>query len=216
MKLCEPALMASFLTIAFGLTPTEVSAVQIRVDFTSQVTFVQHAPVMGISPSVGDLATGFFIYDTAAIDQNGGDPGRGIYQGGAMSVTIGGTTFTNNFPSLAVVLDSGSSLNDLFVVAAGTGAGQPNILVNGSVYPGAQILFSFTEPTGGLLTDALPNPFTPTLEISQFNLVETSGNRDILFDNLISLQTSVVPEPSSFVLAALGLIGLVVWRRRKR
>jgi hypothetical protein len=26
----------------------------------------------------------------------------------------------------------------------------------------------------------------------------------------------VVPEPSSFVLAALGLIGLVVWRRRKR
>ena len=28
------------------------------------------------------------------------------------------------------------------------------------------------------------------------------------------LITELVPEPSSFVLAALGLIGLVVWRRR--
>jgi hypothetical protein len=32
--------------------------------------------------------------------------------------------------------------------------------------------------------------------------------------SLDSVRMVAIPEPSSFVLAALGLIGLVVWRRR--
>jgi sulfatase modifying factor 1 len=43
----------------------------------------------------------------------------------------------------------------------------------------------------------------------------TSGNAQ-LFNGSVGFRVALVPEPSSFVLAALGLIGLVVWKRRKR
>lgn len=51
----------------------------------------------------------------------------------------------------------------------------------------------------------------PVWGSSDTDLATTEG-----FDFLFRTYVEPVPEPSSFVLAALGLMGLVVWRRRKQ
>ena len=49
-----------------------------------------------------------------------------------------------------------------------------------------------------------------------FDLGASHGDSNFPTSSHIGFRVAAVPEPSSFVLAALGLIGLVVWRRRKR
>jgi hypothetical protein len=58
---------------------------------------------------------------------------------------------------------------------------------------------------------ALANPNDLTAGTSNFGLQKDLQNQDANY----LVRVNAVPEPSSFVLAALGLIGLVVWRRRK-
>jgi acetyl esterase/lipase len=51
-----------------------------------------------------------------------------------------------------------------------------------------------------------------SLNMNTFNLLMPNG-KTLLENNIIFLANHLVPEPSSFVLASLGLIGLVVWKR---
>ena len=84
----------------------------------------------------------------------------------------------------------------------------------------SEVHFAFAGGPGGspyfivsgadLLLPALPALDTLTL----------AGTFKLVADGFAGGSTEIevfgVPEPSSFVLAALGLIGLVVWRRRKQ
>jgi acetyl esterase/lipase len=54
-----------------------------------------------------------------------------------------------------------------------------------------------------------------SLNANTFNLLMPNG-KTLLENNMTFLANHLVPEPSGFILAALGLIGLVVWHRRKR
>lgn len=182
-------------------------------EFTSTVSFVQNLPAFGISPSIGDTVTGTFSYDTNAADLNA-DPIRGTYRTGQLSVTIDGTTFAGELGPQFTVFDNGPPGNDLFSVAAGTAAGDTNVLVNGVPMEG-QIALGFSEPAGGLTSDALPSHLELlSLQRTQFNVIQPNGNRLILFDNVRTF--TAVPEPSSCTLLALIGATAVGYRRWKR
>jgi cyclophilin family peptidyl-prolyl cis-trans isomerase len=59
------------------------------------------------------------------------------------------------------------------------------------------------------------SPFNQ-VPLQNFSIADFSNSVDPLPHVVALNAVSVVPEPSTFVLAVLGLIGLVVWRRRKR
>ncbi len=70
--------------------------------------------------------------------------------------------------------------------------------------------------TSTLGTATFSPTFSPHPDVATYFI--DLGNTPLTADQIQFIGDSVaivVPEPSSFVLAALGLIGLVIWRRRK-
>jgi len=57
------------------------------------------------------------------------------------------------------------------------------------------------------------NGLTPTTGTISFQFDDNLTNGNGVFN---ALQLAAIPEPSTFVLAALGLLGLLAWGRRKR
>ena len=207
-----------FLSLAVFSIATSARADIIRVDFEAEVTFTQDLPIFGISPSVGDLVTGFFTYDTNASDQNPGDPIQGIYESGTMGIEIGGLTITNNFTPVQAIADADAP-NDLWTTLTGTGAGQPSILVDGVPVPDAQLLFSFTQPDGLLTSDAQPNLLDlALLEVSGLTLSQGMSNplKVVDFDKLTSFRASVVPLPAGVWLFGTALAGLAGLNTRRK
>jgi hypothetical protein len=185
--------------MGFFHSPTHADVV--LVQFSSRVTHVQNAPVFGISATVGNVVTGQFTYDTDALDTDPTNPNRGIYSGGSFSFTLNGHTVTGVGPSQYVVHNLGPPGNDIFGHTHGSPQGTGPLLINGIAQTGGWSSRSFSQPAGGLPNDRPPSAaLFATLQLSQFNLVETVDNGVILFDNVISMVVSVVPEYSSFAL----------------
>jgi hypothetical protein len=174
----------------------------IRVDFTSKVTYVQAAPVLGLTPAIGDLVSGYFVYDPAAPDTDPGDPSRGIYRTGEASISIGGSTIASTAAPTAVVFDIGPPGNDLFGIAAGVSQNGSPLLVDGIPSNDSYLALSFTQPVGALSSDRLPNPFpVGMLEISQFNVVQDKpGFIDgvLIYDDLQSIAATYVGAEPEF------------------
>ncbi len=176
----------------------------VRVDFTSRVTYVQAAPVLGLTPNIGDLVTGYFTYDPAAIDTDPGNPTRGIYQSGELEVSLNGSTIRSMGLMTAVVFDTGPPFNDLFGVAAGQNQNGSPLLLNGVPIDYGYVAIHFTQANGLLTSDKLPNPFpTNLLTISQFNIVDDrprspgAASPVIIYDNLQSIVASVIASGST-------------------
>ena len=214
------------LASAAVLVPTagQVQAAIIQVDFDAEVTFVHNSPVLGISPSLGDLVSGTFVYNTDAVDADPGDPSRGIYFSGSSLLTINGHTLASSGPSIQVVFDNGPPFNDLFGLQNGVSQGTSPILVDGVLTNNARFGFGFTQPSGGLTSDSLPTlADLSTLDVGQFQIVQEDKNGVILFNNLTSFSAtdiSTVPEPSSLALFGIGAcvagVGAACRRRRKK
>ena len=47
--------------LMIAATAGQVQAAFIRVDFTSEVTYTQAAPILGMTPSIGDIISGYII-----------------------------------------------------------------------------------------------------------------------------------------------------------
>ncbi|MCB1800570.1 MAG: VPLPA-CTERM sorting domain-containing protein [Gammaproteobacteria bacterium] len=205
--------------IAMTMVST-ANAVMIRVDFEAEVTFVQALPIFGISPSVGDPVVGYLTYDPDAADQDPGDPTRGIYNSGEIQLEIGGLTLSNELAPQQVTFDINAP-NDIWLTNVGTGAGQPGILVNGVSTADAQILFAFTQPLGLLTSDGQVSVADfALLDVQQFNIVQdvpgTAVDSIVIFDNVTSLNISVIPVPAVFPLVLTGVAGLGMVARRNR
>ncbi len=195
-------------TVLGGVAGADV----VNVEFTSTVNFIQNLPMFGISPSVGDVVTGSFSYDSNALDLELTDPEKGVYRTGHLSVTISGTTFTNQMTPSASVLDNGPPGNDLVSFVTGTLPGNDDILVDGVPEEG-RIFLGFLEPVGALTSDELPNAtILNSLSVAQFHVHDPDGNRLVTFGNLRTF--TAVPEPSALTLSLLPVLLLAFrsWR----
>jgi len=202
-------------------TMSTAQAALIRVDFQSRVTMTQMLPILGISPSVGDVVVGHFIYDLDAIDLDPGDPTHGSYVSGEIEIEIGGLTLRSAAEAQQFIYDIDGP-NDLWSTWAGWLPGVDDdggVLVDGVFVPGVRLGLHFSQPTGGLTSDAQPDLADfGTLAVSQFQLIQDdplSGfDRVVLFDDVYEQTASAVPLPATLPLVLTGLGLLAASRRR--
>ncbi len=94
--------------------------------------------------------------------------------------------------------------------------------------PNINIAVSFNGDEVGTLINVTPSttghyyfasfPFTPLGTAGELLFtVATVGDSTALFDDVTVTSTSAVPEPTTYLadLSALGMLGLLGWRKRK-
>jgi hypothetical protein len=91
---------------------------------------------------------------------------------------------------------------------------------NAYTYQGGDLIFMFTRPgiasaLSGDVSTTHAGAGTLYRSLISLNFHANEGSL-ANYMGVFEFEVVPVPEPSSFVLAALGLIGLVVWRRRGR
>jgi hypothetical protein len=208
--------MRSTLAIAFLLLCSSTSAAVIE----GQVSGItpQAVPWNGIQ--AGKAFTLTFKIDTSAAALN------------AVSNYAGPVArdLDHSLFDIKLVVDGDSLIDESFAWTALAGPGNGDnggtgfvaddaVLATGLLAP--DNLFVFTLHTPGAISDPIPN--FPLLGFTPSSLAGvTFGYRDadepetsliLLGENL---PITIVPEPSTYALAAIGVIGLLAFRRRKQ
>lgn len=216
-SLLRRVVTAGALLCALGLlSVSPANATIIRYDFEATVSGIQNAPLFGYAPTIGESVSGYFTWDTNAVDQDPADPATGIYRSGSVSLALGPLTLTNAFTPMQLKFDTAT--NDLWGFIAGVTSGDAGILVNGAPAVDGDIIFNFDQPANLLPSDAQPDASDfALLDVSQFQIRQdipgTPIDRIVFFDNVTSSSVSVVPLPGTLTLLLSGL-GLVAIRRR--
>lgn len=133
-----------------------------------------------------------------------------------------GNPLTTGLGTLTINGDLQSSGNLLFNIE-GVGAGQFDVLaIHGMAFlNGGTVGLNFVNftPVAGNSWDFLYASTISGWETLQFNLGGLSPNLGYTFSNSNGVETLTVhsvPEPSSFLLLAIALGGLVFWHKLKR
>ena len=182
----------------------------------------------GAGVGFGDPFSGSFTFDDTTPDGNPGNTSTGTYSGGSFSLSMGAINFTSGL-SLVVVNDTGGQ-DALSVNAVGASGGQS--MGGGFFFGAAALQFTDTDETAfdsdaisELLTLSLsdfdtlvPFNFARRLEIS---LATTPGGPTsaLVLGEVTSITVASggdLPEPSAVLLLGGGLVGLALWRRRRR
>jgi len=190
------------LLAALWLMPAPAAASQITFTFQGSFDFSNTAGI-----SVGDLFSGSFTYDTAALDASPADPTLGSYDlVGATLTTPLGTTAVGATGFVSVNLDAGNQDHQLVVNYNGSfGAQGFNfdlrlIDTDGVIFPDDGLPASLS----------LAGFESAYLDIDFFADVETHGSGPL---RTLVQEPSPVPEPAT---ATLLLSGLGMWAAHSR
>ena len=195
-----------------------------------QYSFGQAGPTTEIAGVTGgDIANGGSLltwgYNTS--DPYDSAPVLHTNPGGTVSADVDTAFANNNFFYFTLTPDSGTSLNLTslsFNVARGGEAGTRAYGVRSNVT-------GDTNLSSSTLTNVRPNWIPITVDLStysgfqnltsavefRFAVATESTGQSLEWDD-ITIEGTVVPEPSTFVLTALGLLGFAChgWRRKTR
>lgn len=176
-------------------------------------------PGSGFNP--GDPFSGSFTFDDTTADTNA-DPARGDYLGGSFSLSMGSVNFTSNMR--LEVVNNTAGQDALSVIAVPTSPGQS---MGGGFFFGAAAL-QFTDTTQAVfgsdaiselltlsLSDFDPIFFAHRLEIT-LSAVPGGSGAPVIGDVTLLEVAGDVPEPQAVLLLGGGLVGLALWRRRRR
>jgi hypothetical protein len=171
----------------------------------------------GLTVPLNTTITGFITYDTSTPDtdpsaNNGNYPHA---SGGAFRANVLGTLISGS-----ATPDYQVSVTDTFRIWDGprTSGRQGGIMsINGSADSDITMFMAVTPKDKSLLaTDQLVNPFFDfdfgfLGDPHTFTIGDDAGTILMQIDNF-----SAIPEPSTFILAALGLLSPCMTRRRRR
>jgi hypothetical protein len=211
MTITKYLLQLSICWAVLFLATTDTMAIDVTFSFTGVVTDVDAALAAEFSP--GEPVVGSYTFESTTVDSDPGDPILGIYDNAisAFTATFGGDyTVTQGLDNDIAIAD-GLPGNDVYQVfltdpTAPTVAG----LNLGAIFLG------LADTTSTVFTsDALP--LTPP-SLSAFDL-DSSGTlyldspNQAMHFQLTSF--TIVPEPSTFVIIAIGLLGMGYCRRKR-
>jgi hypothetical protein len=214
-------------TISAAISITLISTLTaeaslVTVNFSGTVSTIDDPNGYISGTKVGDPFSGTLVYDSSAtIDLAGANPAHYTYLPGGtnpfaaplgITLTVGGHTFSTVYTGLMQLTVqnnlAGASFPDVFGAVADVKVGNTLTLAG----------FALGDKTGTVLSStALPT----SLNLSQWtvgevNLVSPSANGTSIFDGLINLGGSSVPEPGSVTLLGLGVLGMGAWLLRRR
>lgn len=201
-----------FAAMSTLLVATATKGDVIRYEYAGTVSLIFGGSFYGITPEVGDPITGTFTYDTSIVGTQDG-PYATIYedpQSSQLGLTLRGITVTSDTGYRMEVYNN-APVVDFQIVNSDS-----RVNVGGSGVHAGSIQFEFLDPTGR----AFGGQSVPThLDLSSFTVTQGELNNlgeSGLFSGVVfSIDSlTVVPEPSTFTLVAIGSIGLVVWSRR--
>jgi len=162
---------------------------------------------------VGDIITGFYVYESTTPDSSPLDPVQGNYWHYAapdgIALTVGGFTFMTDPFNVAfhvAVRNNSLSGDDSYWLASDNNLP----LSNGTQVD--EILWSLRDPTGTALSSDALLTTAPVLDDWGFNRLSFGGGtraRGFVIEGHV---TSAIPEPATILLFGLG--GLLIGRRR--
>ena len=197
----------------------EARAVPIDFKFKGEVTSAFFDPFDPFAGRIdfGTSFVGHYIFESTTPDAIP-DPTVGSYSNFGtpfgVSVNIGGIDFsTSDFLNIGVANDIGAG-TDLYTVLGQQG-------IPGGLEDSLSIQLFLEDPTGTAFdSDALPlaPPDLSNFALRSFLLdgVRTAGGTTFQFQIQGSLTALAVPEPSTGLLLAIGLVGLSLVRHRRQ
>jgi len=210
-KLLTLAAMAGLTLSAFG---------QGQINFNNRVTSVTPAISAAVYVNSTDTNSGGFLASGTDTSYRAALLG-GATTGTAASASTAGTLSLLASPSTAATWITFRTGTLAGFVAVGTDSARDSGLAYGSTGTFQMVAWQGTETTwaaayadwkNGLIKAGFSNPITSPV---------TTGPTDLAVPNLTGLNSfaitlAVVPEPSTFALAGMGVAALMIFRRRKQ
>ncbi|GGY31565.1 PEP-CTERM sorting domain-containing protein [Pseudoduganella albidiflava] len=200
------------LLIAIAATPA--SAYEVTVEYKVKVNkllvygtgYVQHSDLLGFDLSVGDVVTGYFIYDTTTPLIRDGHDMWMLYENFQQSVV-----FENAPGPIDLSYHAGLRAWELDVLDINThGSSGPDgqaTLATSFVDEGPYRPLNFYLPAENQWSN-----FSPSL--SSFNYYH-QGELEVV-GNMTSFRVVPVPEPGTYMMLAVGGMVLLAARRKRR
>ena len=183
-------------------------------------TAVSHATPLGLVPGTPDIFSAIVSIDY--------DAGTDVFNAAGVAMQYNAPPVeivSSGLFDLTATIDANSVVSGGSLSISGTTTSASGVLLTGSVVqfgfapdgaPGAPTFEFICSATGGALLTEYGGPGAPIgVIISSFD--SFSGNMDVSFAGSTGLADtfSPVPEPTSITLLAIGIVG-TLWTRRRR
>lgn len=194
-----------FILGVFAVTPQAVLGTVVQVEFSGTVDTVKAGTVISDSVFPGDEFNGTYRYDTNGTDVQSA-PDYGVYRFPQYSVNVNVGSLTFSTIDTVVVAFNGSWSSDVYKVGSWTHFEEYGVDWSSMGF------FLTDESRTALQGEALPDP-PPSLQVFDVRVFQLAAGRIPWIRGTVT-SLSPVPEPSTALLLAAGLLALYIRERR--